>query len=315
MSSQQDIQGRISSVQNIHKITRAMEMVAAARLRKAEERIEKFRRYAEGIRRMTRKAVDAAGKMPDLPLLEEHERVERVGLYLVSSDRGLAGPFNSQLIRAGTRREREIRDEGPEIAWYVSGKKGVSSLTFRGYELWGEYTGFTDRPSYPDAREIAQDLIAAYTDGKLDRVEMFYNRYHGPMQQEVTREVLLPLQQAEMLGDGEDDEEEQEGEEPVAGGPDAEGAPIDHSRSLWIYEPDPESILERLAPDYVEVSIFRALLESTASEHGARMSAMRHASENAEEMIDDLQMEANRARQAEITQQLMEIMAGAEALG
>ena len=311
MAGGDDIQGRIESVQNIHQITRAMEMVAAARLRKAEERIRQFRRYADGIRRMTSKAVNAAGSLPDLPLLQEHESIDRVGLYVVSSDRGLAGPFTSQLMRAATRRERELRGE-VELTWYVSGKKGASTLAFRGYDVSGEYTGFTDRPAYANAREIAQDLIAAYTDGHVDRVEMFYNAYHGPMQQEVKREILLPVTEAEFLGE-EDDEDDDEGGE---GQQDQEAeAEVDQSRSLWFYEPGPEQILERLAPDYVEVSIFRALLESTASEHGARMSAMRSASENAEEMIDDLQMEANRQRQQEITQQLMEIVAGAEALG
>ena len=307
MAGGDDIQGRIESVQNIHQITRAMEMVAAARLRKAEERIRQFRRYADGIRRMTSKAVNAAGSLPDLPLLQEHESTDRVALYIVSSDRGLAGPFTSQLMRAATKRERELRGE-VELTWYVSGKKGASTLSFRGYDVSGTYTGFTDRPAYANAREIAQDLIAAYTDEHVDRVEMFYNAYHGPMQQEVTREILLPVTEAEFLGEDED-------EEGGGGQDEDEGADVDQSRSMWFYEPGPEDILRRLAPDYVEVSIFRALLESTASEHGARMSAMRSASENAEEMIDDLQMEANRQRQQEITQQLMEIVAGAEALG
>src|SRR5919199_475545 len=135
MASQKDVKGRISSVKNIHKITRAMEMVAAARLRRAEERIEQFRKYADAIRRMTNRAVQAAGRLPDLPLLQEHESIDVVGLYVVSSDRGLAGPFNSQLIRAASRRERDLRRDGKQIAWFVSGKKGASSLNFRGYDL------------------------------------------------------------------------------------------------------------------------------------------------------------------------------------
>ena len=308
----EDIQGRISSVQNIHKITRAMEMVAAARLRRAEERIEVLRPYADGIRRMTRQAVDAAETIPDLPLLEEHDSIDRVGILVVSSERGLAGPFNSQLMRAAARRDREIQqeEEGVEIVWYASGKKGVSSLGFSGYELAGTYTGFTDKPAYANARDIAQDLIAAYTDEQLDRVEMIYNGYVSPMQQNVRREIILPLQQAEFFGEEEEGAEE-EGEEAGGGEhPDA----MDQRRSEWIYEPGPGEILERLAPDFVEISIYRALLESTAAEHGARMTAMRSASENAEEMIEDLQLEANRQRQAEITQELMEVVAGAEAL-
>src|SRR4051795_1127068 len=300
MASQKDIKSRISSVKNIRKITRAMEMVAAARLRRAEQRIEHLRPYADAIRRMTRRAVEAAESIPSLPLLEEHDSIDRVGLLLVSGDRGLAGAFNSPIIRAGNRRRQELEPEGKRLAWYASGRRGVSSIEFRGFSLAGGYTGFTDRPAYADARSIADDLIAAYVDGQLDRVEMFYNGYISPMPKEGRHETLLPLQQADVLGE----EEESEGEDE---GP-------DQSRSLWIYEPDPEEILKRLAPDYVEISIYRALLESTASEHGARMTAMRNASENAAELIDDLTLEANRQRQAEITQEIMEVVAGAEGL-
>ena len=303
MASQKDIKSRISSVKNIRKITRAMEMVAAARLRRAEQRIEQLRPYAEAIRRMTRRATEAAENIPNLPLLQEHENVERVGFLLVTGDRGLAGAFNSQIVRAANRRRPEVEEQGHSIAWYASGRRGVSSIEFRGLELAGGYTGFTDRPAYADARRISDDLIAAYVDGKLDRVEMFYNGYISPLTQEVRRETLLPLQEADVLGD-----DEEEGAE----GDDSEGP--DHSRALWIYEPDPEEILRRLAPDYVEISIYRALLESTASEHGARMTAMRSASDNAAELIDDLTLEANRQRQADITQEIMEVVAGAEGL-
>jgi F-type H+-transporting ATPase subunit gamma len=306
MASQKDIKSRISSVKNIRKITRAMEMVAAARLRRAEQRIEQLRPYADAIRRMTRRATEAAENIPSLPLLQEHDNVERVGFLLVTGDRGLAGAFNSQIVRAANRRRREVEEEGHSVAWYASGRRGVSSIQFRGLELEGGYTGFTDRPAYTDARRISDDLVAAYIDGKVDRVEMFYNGYISPLTQEVRREVLLPLQEADVLGD--DDEDESEKDESGSGdGP-------DHSRALWIYEPDPEEILKRLAPDYVEISIYRALLESTASEHGARMTAMRSASENAADLIDDLTLEANRQRQADITQEIMEVVAGAEGL-
>ena len=304
MASQKDIKSRISSVKNIRKITRAMEMVAAARLRRAEQRIEQLRPYAEAIRRMTRRAVEAAESIPSLPLLEEHDSIDTVGLLLVTGDRGLAGAFNSQIIRAGNRRRREVEDEGHDVAWYASGRRGVSSIEFRGLGLAEGFTGFTDRPAYGDARNIAERLIAHYVDGDVDRVEMFYNGYVSPMTQEVRHETLLPLQQADVLG--EDDDDEEDGDEQEEG--------PDHSRSLWIYEPDPEEILKRLAPDYVEISIYRALLESTASEHGARMTAMRNASENAAELIDDLTLEANRQRQADITQEIMEVVAGAEGL-
>jgi F-type H+-transporting ATPase subunit gamma len=230
-----------------------------------------------------------------------------VGFLLVTGDRGLAGSFNSQIVRAGNRRRAEVEDEGHSVAWYASGRRGVSSIEFRGLELSGGYTGFTDRPSYADARRISDDLIAAYVDGKLDRVEMFYNGYISPLTQEVRHETLLPLQEADVLGD--DEEEDEDGDSS-----DGDSDTPDQSRSLWIYEPDPEEILRRLAPDYVEISIYRALLESTASEHGARMTAMRSASDNAAELIDDLTLEANRQRQADITQEIMEVVAGAEGL-
>jgi F-type H+-transporting ATPase subunit gamma len=304
--SQKDIKDRINSVKNIRKITRAMEMVAAARLRRAEQRIEVLRPYADAIRRMTRRATQATQSIPDLPLLQEHESTDKVALLLLTGDRGLAGSFNSQIIRAGNRRMQEIREEdSAQVVFYAVGRRGASSVEFRGLTLADSFTGFTDRPSYADAREVADALISGYVDGEIDRVEMFYNGYISPMTQEVRHETLLPLQQADVLGD--EDEEEEE-----SGGDESEGP--DHSRALWIYEPDPEEILRRLAPDYVEISIYRAMLESTASEHGARMTAMRSASDNAGELIDDLTLEANRQRQADITQEIMEVVAGAEGL-
>jgi F-type H+-transporting ATPase subunit gamma len=296
MASLKDIRGRIASVKNIRKITRAMEMIAAARLRRAEQRIEHLRPYADALRRMTSRASQAADNIPNLPILQEREQVSRVGILLVTGDRGLAGAFNSQIMRAGTRRAKELRPDGADVLWYASGRRGISSLEFRDLEIGGSWAGFTDRPAFADARAIADGLSAAYVDGKVDRVEVFYNGYVSPVNQEVRHETLLPLQQADVLGDDEDDDDDP------------------HSRALWIYEPDPEEILARLVPDYVEISIYRALLESTASEHGARMSAMRSASDNAGELIDDLTLEANRQRQAEITQEIMEVVAGAEGL-
>ena len=295
MASLKDIRGRIASVKNIRKITRAMEMISAARLRRAEQRIEHLRPYADALRRMTSRASQAAENIPNLPILQERETVSNVGILLVTGDRGLAGPFNSQIIRAGNARMREL---DAEVLWYASGRRGISSLEFRGFEVGGSWAGFTDRPAFSDARTIADGLTSAYVDGKVDRVEIFYNGYISPVNQEVRHETLLPLQQADVLGDVEEEDED----DP-------------HRRALWIYEPDPEEILARLVPDYVEISIYRALLESTASEHGARMSAMRNASDNAGELIDDLTLEANRQRQAEITQEIMEVVAGAEALG
>ncbi len=299
-TTQRDVRNRINSVKNIQKITRAMEMVAAARLRRAEQRIEALRPYANAIRRMTRQAAEAAGQVPRLPILTEHENVRTVGLLVVAGDRGLAGAFNSNAVRAGVAAGREHSSQGREAVYFASGRRPASSLTFRGLDVVESFTGFTDRPSYADARRIAERLMAAYIDDEVDRVEVFYNGYISPLSQVIRRETLLPLQQATVLEEDEDEESDEESSSDP--------------RALVDYEPDPEEILKRLVPDYVEISIYRALLESTASEHGARMTAMRNASENASTLIDDYTLEMNRARQAEITQEIMEVVAGAEGL-
>src|SRR5919205_1138477 len=191
MATLKEVRNRISAVKNIQKITRAMEMVAAARLRRAEQRISVLRPYARAIRRMTRQAAEAAGNVPNVPILAEHENVETVAILLVAADRGLAGAFNSQIIRAGIRLANELESDGKKVVWYASGRRGVSSLTFRGRDVVEGYTGFTERPAYGNAREIAADLMSAYVDGKVDRVELVYNKYISPLTQEVTRETLL----------------------------------------------------------------------------------------------------------------------------
>jgi F-type H+-transporting ATPase subunit gamma len=299
MASQRDVKNRISSVKNIQKITRAMEMVAAARLRRAEQRIAALRPYAKAIRRMTHQAAEAAGaEASSFPLLAEHEQERSVGLLLVTGDRGLAGAFNSQIIRAGVRAGTELAEQSKSPVWYATGRRGISSLTFRGRDLSGSYAGFTDRPAYADARAIGKDLIEAYVEGRLDRVDVLYNSYVSPLTQTVTRETLLPLAQAVLSPEeGEDDDERPTG-----------------PRALVEYEPDPKDLLERLVPDYVEISIYRALIESAAGFFGAQMTAMRSASDNAGEIITDLTLQMNRARQAEITQEIMEVVAGAEGL-
>ncbi len=312
MASQRDVKNRISSVKNIQKITRAMEMVAAARLRRAEQRIAALRPYADALRRMTRQAAQAAGaEASRLPLLSAHESTDNVGLLLITGDRGLAGGFNSQIIRAGVRISDEYGEENLQTAWYATGRRGVSSLTFRGRELDGSYTGFADKPAYADARSIADDLITGYIDGRLDRVEIVYNAYISPLTQQVTRETLLPLTAATIAGEHNG---EHNGEGDSAAGESAQASQSGGPRALVDYEPDPEEILKRLVPDYVEISIYRALVESTAGFFGAQMTAMRSASENAGEIITDLTLQMNRARQAEITQEIMEVVAGAEGL-
>jgi F-type H+-transporting ATPase subunit gamma len=305
MASQRDVKNKISSVKNIQKITRAMEMVAAARLRRAEQRIAALRPYADAIGRMTRQAAEAAGAEAErLPLLREHESQTNVGLLLVTGDRGLAGGFNSQIIRAGVRLSAELGDQGLRSDWYATGRRGVSSLSFRGHELNGSYTGFADKPAYADARTIADDLMQAYVDGQVDRVDMIYNSYVSPLTQHVTQQTLLPLTHHALAG---------EHDMGSSGSPSA-GPQGHRPRVTFDYEPDPEKILRRLVPDYIEISIYRALVESAAGFFGAQMTAMRSASENAGEIITEYTLQMNRARQAEITQEIMEVVAGAEGL-
>ncbi len=296
MASQRDVRNRVASVKNIETITSAMAMVAAARLRRAEMRIEALRPYAGGVRLMTRRAAQAAGTVEAVPLLQEHEEVRTVGLLLVAGDRGLAGAFNSNIVRTGIAAGREYEAAGKRVLYFASGRRVASSLTFRGLPLVEAFTGYTDRPSYTDARHIGRRLVTAFLDNEVDQVEVIYNGYRSAIVQTVTRETLLPIARATV--DAGDEAEEADAEPKL--------------RSRPEYEPDAVSVLKRLVPDYVEISIYRALLESTASEHGARMTAMRNASDNAKELIQDLTLQMNRARQAAITQEIMEVVAGAE---
>lgn len=296
MASQRDVRNRISSVKNIETITSAMAMVAAARLRRAEQRISALRPYASGVRLMTRRAAEAAGSVPNVPILQEHPETRTVGLLLVAGDRGLAGGFNSNIVRAGLAAAREHEAAGRRVVYFASGRRIASSLKFRGLPVLDAFAGFTDRPSYSDAQRIGRRLVAAFLDNEVDQVEVFYNGYRSAILQIVQRETLLPIQRATVTDGGPAEE------------PPSDGKP----RAVPDYEPDAVAILKRLVPDYVEISIYRALLESTASEHGARMTAMRNASDNAKELIQSLTLQANRARQAAITQEIMEVVAGAE---
>src|ERR671927_228342 len=218
-ATQRDVKQRIESVKNIRKITRAMEMGAA------------LRPYAGAIRRMTRQAAEAAGsEISNLPILRRHENENRVAILLVTADRGLAGAFNSQILRAGLRAAADHEREGRDVTFYASGRRGVSSLGFRGRDVAGGYTGFTDRPAYADAREIAEDLITAYVDDKIDRVEIFYNGYISPLVQEVRRETLLPLQEATILEADEEEDADDDGRDRDDSG----------HHALVEYEPGPE---------------------------------------------------------------------------
>jgi F-type H+-transporting ATPase subunit gamma len=228
-----------------------------------------------------------------LPLLQQREEERAVALVPISGDRGLAGAFNSQVLRRALALERELRGEGKQVRWVGVGRKGVGSLRFRRFDLSGEFTGFTDQPGYADAQAIAHRLAELYTDEEVDRVTIVYNAFESALVQRVTVRDVLPLSE-DLL-----DTDQQEREEDAVRGD---------------FEPEPEEILARLLPVYLETELYRALLESTASEHGARMTAMRNASKNAGELIDNLTLAMNRARQAEITQEILEVVAGADAL-
>jgi F-type H+-transporting ATPase subunit gamma len=272
-----------------------MELVAAAKLRRAEARIEALRPYAERMRELmigTARATPSRG----FPLLEEREDAGSVAIVPLTGDRGLAGGFNAQIIRRALGLEREAREAGQDVRWAVIGKKGRSTLRFRRFEVEQAWVDFTDRPEYSDAAAIARKLAELFTERDVDRVVIVYNRYESALTQRVVVEDVLPIPRHAL----EDDEEKSAYEIALEGD--------------FIYEPEPDIILERLLPTYLETTIYRALLESAASEHGARMTAMRNASKNAGELIDRLTLEMNRARQAEITQEILEVVAGADAL-
>jgi F-type H+-transporting ATPase subunit gamma len=293
MATVQDLKRRIRSVGNTRKITKAMELVASARLRRAEARIEAVRPYADRMLELMGVTARAAGSVR-LPLLERRE-VRRVALLPITADRGLAGAFNAQVLRRAFALERELRGERLEVEWLVSGRRGRSSLTFRGYELVQGWQGFSERPEYADAQAIARRAAELYANEEVDRVVVIYNHFQSALVQQVTTQDLLPIPE-QVIGGGEAETEQ---------------AAL---RGDFIYEPEPEQILERLLPVYVETELYRALLESAASEQGARMTAMRNASSNAGDLIASLTLAMNRARQAEITQEILEVVAGADAL-
>jgi F-type H+-transporting ATPase subunit gamma len=260
-----------------------------------------MRPYAQELRKMTRRVAESVGELPRLPVLQEREEMKRAGILLVTGDRGLAGSFNTQIIRAGLQLQEELGGEGADVSFSVVGRRGASSLQFRGAPVEQSYVGFTDRPAFSNARQIGDALVSGFVDGEFDRVDMIYNRYVSPLTQYVRRQTLLPLQEAEVFGAGVPEPDEDTSEIAKA-----------HERALWVFEPEPEELLAELIPEYVHLMVFRALLESTASEHGARMTAMRSAAENAQDMIGDLTLEMNRVRQAEITQEILEVVSGAE---
>jgi F-type H+-transporting ATPase subunit gamma len=295
MASVQDLKRRIRSITNTRKITKAMELVASARLRRAQARIEAMRPYADRMMELMIGTARASTSVRGLPLLQRREEEHAVAILALTGDRGLAGAFNAQVLRHALALGRRLESEGKTVRWLVSGRKGASTLRFRRYEVVQAWTGFSDRPRYADAQALAHKVAELYVEEEVDRVVLVYNHFVSALVQKVTEQDVLPIPE-EVLAAGEGEERQQ----ALLGD--------------FIYEPEPEQILERLLPVYVETELYRALLESAASEQGARMTAMRNASKNAGELIDTLTLEMNRARQAEITQEILEVVAGADAL-
>jgi F-type H+-transporting ATPase subunit gamma len=295
LASTQDLKRRVRSITNTRKVTKAMELVASARLRRSQQRIEAMRPYADRMLELMAGVSKAAGAVR-LPLLERREQIQKVAIVPVTADRGLAGGFNAQVIRRSLALMREHQSEGREVVWFSTGRKAASTLRFRRMNVAQSWIGFSERPAYSDAQTIAHAVSEAYVNGDVDTVYVVYNAFVSALTQKVTVRELLPVP-TDLLEAGENDEERQE-----IGNPD------------FIYEPEPAEILARLLPVYVETELYRALLESAASEQGARMTAMRNASKAAGELIDSLTLAMNRARQAEITQEILEVVAGADAL-
>jgi F-type H+-transporting ATPase subunit gamma len=295
LASTQDLKRRVRSISNTRKLTRAMELVASARLRRAQQRSEAMRPYADRMIELMAGTAQAAGAVR-LPLLEQRETVSTIAIVPVTADRGLAGAFNAQVLRRSFAIMREAQAAGQEVRFFTSGKKAQSTIRFRGLPLEQSWSGFSEKPAYSDAQAIAHAVAEAYVNGTVDKVTIVYNAFVSPLVQRVTVSEVLPIPTHVLEA-----KEEEIRDEPQA--------PVD-----FFFEPEPRQILERLLPVYVETELYRALLESAASEQGARMTAMRNASKAAGELIDTLTLAMNRARQAEITQEILEVVAGADAL-
>ena len=281
MAGVRDIRRRIRSVSNMQQITKAMKMVAAAKLRRAQEKVIASRPYAKQIQdvlaRLAQAQTDASH-----PLLEKRP-VKRAGYILITSDRGLCGGFNANLIRLTRGIFEEQRDA--ESGLITVGRKGSDYFNRSNVKIISRFTGLGDNPDYNQARKIAGEIIGLYTSGEVDEVYLVFSKFVSVLTQEPTLAKILPIEPSEEKAGGD-----------------------------YIYEPSPQQMLEYLLPSYLESQVFSALLESKASEEGARMTAMDSATENAKEMIDKLTLAMNRARQAAITKEISEIVGGAAAL-
>jgi F-type H+-transporting ATPase subunit gamma len=283
LATARDLQRQINTVKNQSRVFSALQTVSSVKFRKAEARVKKARPYADNVEEMMRDV--AASASGDLPLLVGRE-VNRVAVCTLTADRGLAGGFNAQVLR----RTVSLRNEKDRSALQVaSGRKAVAFFRFRRVNLAEVFTGFTDNPTYEKAREIGSTLTNLFDDEEADEVYLVYNRFESALNQTPVVKRLLPVAK-----EGDEDE--------------------DDGASYMEYVPDAETVLKRLVPRYVETMVWQALLESAAGEHGARMTAMKNATDNANDLVRDLTLQMNKARQAQITQEILEIVGGAEAL-
>ena len=282
-----DTRRRINSVEATKKITRAMELIAASRIPKATARVEASKPYTEKLVEVIENVGGAQTSVSHM-LLERRD-VSTVGLLVITSDRGMAGAYASNIIRLAEQRIYELEKAGTDVLIYAVGKKAQSYFRYRGYRIEQAYLGITDTPGYSNARAIANTVMEAYASRRIDSLEAFYTRFESAVTQTPTASEVLPITTPER--------EERDG--PAV---------------TYEFEPSPGEILDRLLPRYVEAYIFNTLLEASASEHSARRRAMKAATDNAEELIKNLTVQANRARQAEITTAITEIVGGAQAL-
>jgi F-type H+-transporting ATPase subunit gamma len=284
---------RIKSVQSTKKITRAMELIAASRIVKAQQRVRAAQPYARQITRVI--SALASQSTIDHPLVSENPDPSRAAVLVVSSDRGLAGGYNSNAIKQAASLEQTLRAEGKEPVSFLIGRKAVGFYKFRGRPVEQSWTGFSEQPTYADAKEVADALIAAFVlptaDGGVDEIHVVHTEFLSALTQRPVANRILPLVVEE-----------------------TDAPPVDGPLPLYEFEPSPDALLDSLLPRYVETRVYAALLESAASESASRRRAMKAATDNADELIKSLTRAANSARQAEITQEISEIVGGATAL-
>lgn len=297
MESTRDIKGRIKSVTNIQQITKAMKMVAAARLRKAEEKAHGARPYADKVEELLRRASSAAPGYSN-PLLAERE-TKVTGYLIICGDKGLAGAYNSNVMKQTLA---EIAGKDPKsYRLYVCGKQARNYLKFRGYRMDSYHFGFSDKPSADDSIALAKEVIGLFNKGEIDEVKIIYTKFYTALRQQVAVARLLPIEAPEA---------EEAAEETTT----ADGIKVTKGEIPYIFMPNASAVLDNLLPEYVQVQIYSAMLQSAASELGSRMAAMSAATDNATERIADLNLSYNKARQAQVTNEISEIVGGANAL-